>query len=82
TQTDLAVRRDFLLSERFRLQFRAEAFNVWNQPVFGSIYSQLSNGVVLFGTASNTLNSQLGGLNSLYQSGGPRSMQLALRLHF
>lgn len=82
SQTDLAVRREFLLTERFRLQFRAEAFNLWNQANFGAIYSQLINGAALFGTASNTLNSQLGGLNSLYQAGGPRSMQLALRLHF
>lgn len=82
SQTDLAVRREFPLTDRFRLQFRAEAFNLFNQANFGAIYSQLSNGAALFGTASNTLNSQLGGLNSLYQAGGPRSMQLALRLSF
>jgi hypothetical protein len=82
TQLDLAMRREFAVSERFRLQVRAEAFNVLNHPVFGSIYNQLSVGAVRFGQAYTTLNSQLGGLNSLYQTGGPRSLQLALKLRF
>lgn len=82
SQTDLALRREFPLTERVRLQFRAEAFNLWNQANFGAIYNQLINGSALFGTAWSTLNAQLGGLNSLYQTGGPRSMQLALRLRF
>lgn len=82
TQLDLTLRRDIHLTETVGLQFRAEAFNIFNHPIFGSIYNQLSNGADLFGRAYNTQNTQLGGLNSLYQVGGPRSMQLALRLHF
>ncbi len=81
-QTDLAVHRDFVLTERVGLQFRAEAFNVFNHPVFGSIYNQLTDGAGLFGQAYSTLNGSLGGLNSLYQLGGPRSFQFALKLHF
>jgi hypothetical protein len=81
-QTDLAVRRDFRLSERVRLQFRAEAFNLFNTPIFGSIYEDLSFGRERFGYAYSTQNSQLGGLSSIYQTGGPRSVQLSLRLHF
>lgn len=82
TQMDLAVRRDFLLGDKFRLQLRAEAFNLLNHAVFGSIYNQLSVGAARFGQAYTTMNSQLGGLNSLYQTGGPRSIQLALKLRF
>jgi hypothetical protein len=81
-QTDLSLHRDFSLTERVRLQFRAEAFNLFNHPIFGSIYNQFSQGANYFGRANNTQNSQLGGLNSLYQVGGPRSLQLALKLHF
>lgn len=81
-QVDLAVRREFALTERFRLQLRAEGFNILNHPMFGSIYNQLSVGAARFGLAYTTMNSQLGGLNSLYQMGGPRSVQLALRLRF
>ena len=34
---DLAVRRDFPIHERLKLQFRAEAFNIFNHPNFGVI---------------------------------------------
>ena len=36
-QVDLALRRDFPVTERLKLQFRAEAFNVFNHPQFGAI---------------------------------------------
>lgn len=39
-QTDLALRRQFSLTERVKLDLRAEYFNVFNHPVFGSPGSQ------------------------------------------
>ena len=80
-EANVAVQRDFPIHDRFGLQFRVEAFNVLNHPIYGAVYNNLSQGN-LFGTTSGTLNNQLGGLNSLYQTGGPRSMQAALKLHF
>lgn len=77
---DLAVRRDFPIYERLKLQFRAEAFNVFNHPNFGIINPNL--GQSTFGQATGTLASSLGVLNPLYQMGGPRSMQFALKLVF
>ena len=79
-QMDLAVRRDFPIHERLKLQFRAEAFNVFNHPNFGTINGQ--SGESTFGQATATLASSLGVLNPLYQQGGPRSMQFALKLLF
>jgi len=81
-QTDLTLRRDFPIHDSFGLQFRAEAYNVFNHPIFGNIYNSLSTGEPYFGQASNTENSSLGGLGALYQTGGPRSLQVALKLHF
>jgi hypothetical protein len=80
-QADVTLGRDFPFTDRVGLQFRAEAYNIFNHPSFGSIYNSLDNGP-LFGQAYTSLASQLGGLSSIYQLGGARSMQLALKLHF
>lgn len=81
-QTDLALRRDFPLYERLSAQFRVEAFNIFNHPIFGNVYNDMTNGPANFGYASNLQNAQLGGLNSLYQTGGPRSLQISAKLRF
>lgn len=81
-QTDLALRRNFSVTETVRIQFRGEVFNVFNRANFGAIQNGLSSGSANFGIATNTQNQQLGGLNSLYQVGGPRSFQFALKLLF
>jgi Carboxypeptidase regulatory-like domain len=83
-QMDLAVRRDFPVYERLRLQFRAEAFNVFNHPNFGAINPQYCavGPACTFGQATGTLASTLGVLSPLYQMGGPRSMQFALKVLF
>jgi hypothetical protein len=83
-QTDLAVRREFLLHDRLKLQFRAEAFNILNHPNFGTVYPYYcsSGPGCQFGQATQTLNVSLGALSPLYQLGGPRSMQFALKLVF
>ena len=83
-QMDLAVRRNFPINERLKLQFRAEAFNIFNHPNFGTInatYCSVGPGCS-FGQATATLANSLGGLSPLYQMGGPRSIQFALKLIF
>jgi Carboxypeptidase regulatory-like domain/TonB dependent receptor-like, beta-barrel len=84
-QLDIALRRQFKLTERFNLQFRAEFFNIFNHPNFANPQGNLA--LATFGQSTQmfgkSLSSAVGtGLNSLYQIGGPRSMQLALRLTF
>jgi hypothetical protein len=79
-QMDLAVRREFPIHERLKLQFRAEAFNISNHPNFGTVNS--SFGQSTFGQATATLAQSLGILSPLYQQGGPRSMQFALKILF
>jgi carboxypeptidase family protein/TonB-dependent receptor-like protein len=79
-QVDLALRRRFTLTEKLNLQFRAEAFNLLNHPNFGAINTTLTS--TTFGQATGMLGSQLSGLNPLFQVGGPRSFQFALRLDF
>lgn len=92
-QWDFAVHREFSIRESLKLQFRAELFNVLNHPNFGQPNAFLFNGNTKFGLADQSLDHYLAGagagggrgegdFNPLYQLGGPRSIQLALRLSF
>jgi hypothetical protein len=93
-QWNLGVHREFPIREKISLQFRAEMFNVLNHPNFAPPASGLSystNGISApsgYGLSSQTLNEYLGGgvggggFNALYQIGGPRSIQLALKFSF
>jgi Carboxypeptidase regulatory-like domain/TonB-dependent Receptor Plug Domain len=80
TQINLAARREFHLSEAMTLQFRAEAFNILNHPNFGLVDPNYTDAT--FGQATQMLNQSLGTVSSLYQQGGSRSMQFALKLKF
>lgn len=85
-QADVGVQRQFQLTETLRLRFRAEFFNIFNHPNFGSPTNLLTS--PLFGRSTQTLANSLGsggangGFNPLYQIGGPRSIQFALKLLF
>jgi hypothetical protein len=86
-QWDFAVHRDFPIHESLHLQFRTEMFNVLNHPNFGPPTGQF--GVGGFGISNQLLSQNLsgsnlggGGFSPLYQIGGPRSIQFALKLTF
>ncbi len=81
-QVDMGLARDFALVKKLKLQFKTEAFNVFNHPVMGAMDGTLSDGPGVFGFASGSLNNQGGAESALYQAGGPRSLQLALKLIF
>jgi hypothetical protein len=79
-QVDFSLRRQFRITESFALQFRADAFNIFNTPNFANPTGILTSSN--FGRSTQMLNTALGGLNSQFQVGGPRSIQLALKLTF
>jgi len=80
TEVDLSIGRKFPIGERVQLQFRADAFNLLNHPNFANPYGYVPFAVYL--KSPYMLNRGLGGLNSLFQQGGPRSLQLSLKLSF
>jgi hypothetical protein len=81
TQVDLSLVRKFRITERLNLQFRTDAFNVLNHPNFANPQAFIGIGPTFLESAS-MLNQGLGGLNPLFQQGGPRSLQLSLKLGF
>jgi hypothetical protein len=87
-QLDMAVRREFPIYERLKLQFRAEAFNIFNHPIFGTIDPGCGGSAggpctsPTFGQATATLANSLGILSPLYQLGGARSLQFSLKIVF
>ncbi len=74
-QVDLAIARVIALSERMRIQLRAEAFNVFNRAEYGSPLADASN-TLNFGQINTPVNQGATG------SGTPRQFQFALRLIF
>jgi hypothetical protein len=79
-QMDLGLRRAFTITEAVRLQLRLESFNIFNHANFANPIGTLNN--ANFGVSTQMLSSALGGLSPLYQIGGPRSMQLSLKVEF
>jgi hypothetical protein len=97
SQLNFALRRQVNFTERSNLQFRAEFFNLFNHPNFadpvGTLGSMSPAGAfafsaATFGQSPSMLNQslgtggQVGGFNPLYGIGGPRSIQLSLKLAF
>ena len=64
---DLSLFKNFLITDRLKLEFRAEAFNLLNQVVFGLPNTTFSSGQ--FGVITTQTNT-------------PRQIQLALKAVF
>jgi hypothetical protein len=83
---DFGVRRQFRLAERATLQVKGEIFNLLNHPNFADPINSLSN--ASFGLSTSMYGTSLGsggltgGFSPLYQIGGPRLGQLALKVTF
>lgn len=92
SQLDMALSRRIYQTDRVKVVFRAEAFNVTNHPNFAGVGTLLTSGAT-FGVASTTYAGAYGGgsgygsavngsLNSAFSTGGQRSIQLSLRATF
>jgi hypothetical protein len=71
---DLSVFRIFKLTEAMRLEFRAEAFNAFNSPIWGTPGNNIS---------TNLATKTFGVVNSTPTYGyNPRQLQFALKLYY
>jgi Carboxypeptidase regulatory-like domain len=79
---DFSLFKDFQLTERFKLQFRSEFFNIFNHPNFNAPGFG-GNGVVAIGGANNFTSSNFGEIGSTRDAPyDPRQIQFALKLYF
>jgi len=74
TVSDISVGKDFQLGERARLEFRADFFNAFNHPNFGEPSPDLSTRI--------TATADDASFDSHFGEGGPRNIQLGLRLRW
>ncbi len=73
-EIDTALQKNFRLTERFNLNFRAEAFNLFNHPIFDNPNGNSSSGG--FGQIMGILNTGAVG------TGTPRRIEFAARVNF
>ena len=77
-QMDASVFRNFQLTEKLRLQFRAESFSITNTPRFGNPGANTSS---LVRNADGSIRS-LGGYTEVLGASGEREVRFALKLFF
>lgn len=81
SQVDLSLRRRFRITETVGIDFRADAFNLLNRANFGNPTGVMTS--TNFGRSVAILSTGVsGGQNPQFQIGGPRSLQLGLRVQF
>ena len=79
---DLSFFKDFQIKERFRLQFRAELFNIANHPNFNAPRFG-GNGVVAISNSGNFNSSTFGEIGSTRDAPyDPRQIQFALKFFY
>jgi hypothetical protein len=76
---DFALRRRFNLSESTSLQFRADAFNVFNHPNFED---PMGNALHLGSTFGESTALAGRGFDSFYTFGGSRTVRFSVKLSF
>ena len=69
---DVSLLKNFAFTERFKMEFRVEAFNLWNHP-------QFEGNANLGGLGNNFGSSNFGQITGAYD---PRELQLGLKLKF
>jgi len=69
---DVSLSKNFAFTERFKLEFKVDAFNLWNHP-------QFEGNANLGGLGNNFGSGNFGQITAAYD---PRELQLALKLKF
>lgn len=93
-QFDSSVSKKINLTEKIKLQFTVEAYNIFNRPNFGNPQNEIfytSQGKIVpkdFGVSTQTMARSYasaeptGGVSPIFQLGGARTLQFNLRINF
>jgi len=85
-QSDLSAQHPVWTRDAFRASLRVDAYNAFNHPQFADPVRYASN--PMFGQSQSALNLMFGsgspgsGQSPAFLMGGPRSLQVAVRLSF
>jgi hypothetical protein len=80
---DFSLFKDFYLTERFRLQFRSEFFNILNHPNFNAPGFTGGNGVAAIPGSLDFKSPTFGQIGSTRDApNDPRQIQFALKLYY
>jgi hypothetical protein len=79
-QFDLALSRIFPIHESFRLEVRAEAFNVINHTNF--VAPATGTGIPGISTGGISLSTSSSNFGQITNAGDPRILQFAMKLYF
>ncbi len=78
-ETDLSITKSWRFRERLTAQYRAEFFNIFNSVEYATPYLTTNSNLASpanFGRSLSTPNT----FSFIFGSGGPRTMQMALKL--
>lgn len=79
---DFSLFKEFQLTERYRMEFRSEFFNIFNHPTFNAPGFG-GNGVVSVPGSTNYFSTNFGKIGSTrFPFQDPRQIQFALKLYF
>jgi hypothetical protein len=84
-RTDLSLFKDFAITERFKAEFRAQAYNVFNHPQFNNPDTNIHDGVNVSGSTTQWTTgvgtNGFGTINGIRQY-SERQLELAAHIYF
>ena len=84
--TDLNLAKNFRFSERYRLQLRAEFFNIFNKTTFNDVFQTIPDRLPTDGVFSSVQNLVNSGSNpqfgQFFSTREPRQIQLGVKFNF
>lgn len=84
--TDLNVTKNLNFSERYRLQLRAEFFNIFNKTIFNDVFQTIPDRLptdAVFSSVQNLVNSSSNNqFGQFFSTRDPRQIQLGIKFSF